>query len=88
MFIAYGIIQTSLRFDDSPLALIATFGQIFNVLLAFTNGYITSSCFGNAPTLVENELKGKAGSSISLFLILGIFGGSIYANQITQKLIS
>ena len=85
---AYGIIQTSLRFNDSSITLIATFGLILNALLAFTNGYITSSCFGNAPTLVEDELKGKAGSSISLFLICGIFMGSIYSNQITQRLIS
>lgn len=53
---------------------------IINVtVLALTNGMGASLCLGIAPTLVPNEVKGKAGSSISFFNILGIFLGSCLA---------
>ena len=53
---------------------------IINVaLLALTNGIGTTICFGIAPTLVNNELKGQAGASVSFFTILGIFLGSVLA---------
>lgn len=49
------------------------------VVLATTNGMGASLCLGIAPTLVPSEVKGKAGSSISFFNILGIFLGSCLA---------
>ena len=49
------------------------------VALALTNGMGTSLCFGLAPSLVKDELKGQAGSSMSFFLISGIFIGSCLA---------
>jgi hypothetical protein len=53
---------------------------IINVsILAATNGIATTLCFGLAPNEVENEYKGQAGSSVSLFLIVGIVGGSSLA---------
>jgi hypothetical protein len=53
---------------------------IINVsILAATNGIATTLCFGLAPNEVENEYKGQAGSSVSLFLIMGIVGGSSLA---------
>ena len=53
---------------------------VINVaILAITNGVGTSLCFGLAPASVKDELKGQAGSSISFFLILGIFLGSCLA---------
>ena len=53
---------------------------IINVaILAATNGIATTLCFGLAPNEVENEYKGQAGSSVSLFLIIGIVGGSSLA---------
>ena len=50
---------------------------ILNVaLLAITNGIGTTLCFGIAPETVEDEYKGLAGTSLSFFLIVGIFLGS------------
>ena len=50
---------------------------ILNVLiLAITNGIGTTLCFGIAPEIVEDEYKGLAGTSLSFFLIVGIFLGS------------
>ena len=50
---------------------------IINVaLLALTNGIGTTLCFGIAPEIVEDEYKGLAGTSLSFFLIVGIFLGS------------
>lgn len=53
---------------------------ILNVgLLAATNGISTTLCFGIAPNQVENEYKGQAGTSLSFFLIVGIFLGACIA---------
>ena len=53
---------------------------IINVsALALTNGVGTSLCFGIAPSLVPDELKGRAGSSVGFFNILGIFIGTCLA---------
>ena len=53
---------------------------ILNVgLLAATNGMSTTLCFGIAPNQVENEYKGQAGTSLSFFLIVGIFLGACIA---------
>jgi equilibrative nucleoside transporter 1/2/3 len=50
---------------------------ILNVaILAITNGIGTTLCFGIAPNVVEDEYKGLAGTSLSFFLIVGIFLGS------------
>ena len=50
---------------------------IVNVgLLALTNGIGTTLTFGIAPNVVEDEYKGLAGTSLSFFLIVGIFLGS------------
>ena len=52
---------------------------ILNIsILAFTNGMATSLCFGLAPTLVPEKIKGRAGGSISFFNILGIFIGTCF----------
>ena len=53
---------------------------LINVLaLAITNGIATSVCFGLAPTKVPGYMKGRSGSSISFFNILGIFLGTCLA---------
>lgn len=53
---------------------------IINVtLLALTNGIGTSLSFGLAPTLVPDEIKGRAGSSVGFFNIFGIFIGTCVA---------
>ena len=50
---------------------------ILNVaLLSLTNGIGTTLCFSIAPNVVEDEWKGLAGTSLSFFLIVGIFLGS------------
>lgn len=59
------------------------FTSIFLILndtiLALTNGIGTTLCFGIAPTLVNDDLKGQAGASVSFFTIVGIFSGSVFA---------
>ena len=53
---------------------------LFCVLyLGVSNGIGTSLCFGLAPNFVKPHMKGKAGSSVSFFLIVGIFSGSLLA---------
>ena len=49
------------------------------VLLSVTNGIATTICLGLAPTMVPGSMKGRAGSSISFFNILGIFLGTVVA---------
>ena len=49
------------------------------IVLASTNGIGVTMCFGLAPSQVEDEYKGQAGTSISFFLIMGIFLGSCIA---------
>ena len=56
------------------------------IFLSGTNGFDSSLCFGLAPTLVKKELKGKAGSAVSLFQVIGGVCGSSFA-FITQKII-
>ena len=56
------------------------------IFLSGTNGFDSSLCFGLAPTLVKKELKGKAGSAVSLFQVIGGVCGSSFAFM-TQKII-
>ena len=56
------------------------------VFLSGTNGFDSSLCFGLAPTLVKGEYKGKAGSAVSLFQVIGGVCGSSFA-FVTQKII-
>ena len=63
---------------------------VFNVVfLAITNGLCTSLAFAIAPTMVEDNMKGKAGSSVGFFNIVGIFTGTCTAfgmNALLQKI--
>ena len=52
---------------------------IYVSILAITNGMGTTICLGLAPTMVPNSMKGRAGSSVSFFNILGIFLGTLVA---------
>lgn len=66
------------RLDLDPLW--SSILLIINVtLLALTNGIGTSLSFGLAPSLVPDEVKGRAGSSVGFFNILGIFIGTCVA---------
>jgi hypothetical protein len=67
--------------------ILSIFTIVNMTLSAFSSGYITSTCFSLAPDQVPNELKGKSGSSISFFLIIGIFSGSLYATFVMQYLV-
>lgn len=62
--------------------MISTISVISQVLFAFGNGYVSSTAFSLGPEQVSDELKGKAGSSISFFLICGIFSGTTLASLI------
>ena len=44
--------------------------------LGLTHGMGNSLCFGLAPTMVEDDLKLQAGSSMSFFTVFGLFLGS------------
>ena len=62
---------------DSTLTTILLF--INMAIFASTNGIGTTLCFALAPNEVEDKYKGQAGISISFFLIIGIFLGSLVA---------
>ena len=62
---------------DSTLTTILLF--INMAIFASTNGIGTTLCFALAPNEVEDKYKGQAGISISFFLIIGIFLGSLIA---------
>ena len=66
---------------------LSSFTIVNMILFAFTNGYLTSTSFSLAPDQVPSELKGKSGSSLSFFLIMGIFSGSMYATLIMQNIV-
>ena len=51
---------------------------IYVLALGLTHGMGNSLCFGIAPTLVEDDLKMQAGSSMSFFTVLGLFLGSSF----------
>ena len=48
------------------------------ILIGTSNGFGSSLLFGIAPTLVPEHIKGKAGSSISFYLMIGIFLGTCF----------
>ena len=52
---------------------------VYVTILAITNGMGTTICLGLAPSMVPDAMKGRAGSSVSFFNILGIFLGTIVA---------
>ena len=52
---------------------------VYVSILAITNGMGTTICLGLAPTMVPDSMKGRAGSSVSFFNILGIFLGTVIA---------
>ena len=49
---------------------------IYVIALGLTHGMGNSLCFGIAPTMVEDDLKMQAGSSMSFFTVFGLFLGS------------
>jgi len=49
---------------------------VYVLALGLTHGMGNSLCFGLAPTLVEDDLKLQAGSSMSFFTVFGLFLGS------------
>ena len=61
---------------DVDLTITSILLMVNVALLALTNGIGTTLTFGIAPDIVEDEYKGPAGTSVSFFLIVGIFLGS------------
>ena len=49
------------------------------IILATTNGMGATLFMGLVPTMVKKSMKGRAGSSVSFFNILGIFLGALVA---------
>jgi hypothetical protein len=62
--------------NNYDINLTSTILVISVILIAITNGFGSSLLFGIAPTLVPDFIKGKAGSSISFYLMIGIFLGT------------
>ena len=69
-------IKAKLEFDISILTCLSV------SLMALTNGIANNLCFALAPEQVEGNLKAKAGSSVSFFLSVGLFAGSLIGNVI------
>jgi len=67
-------LKAKLAFDMSILTCLSV------SLMALTNGVANNLCFALAPEQVEGDLKAKAGSSISFFLAVGLFAGSLIGN--------
>ena len=65
-----------LECNSYDINLTSTILVISVILIAITNGFGSSLLFGIAPTLVPDFIKGKAGSSISFYLMIGIFLGT------------
>jgi hypothetical protein len=59
----------------------------FLSLYAFTNGYTLSLAFFYARKDIPDQLKGLAGSTLSFFLNLGRYAGSIYAILVIKSII-
>ena len=60
----------------TDLTVTSTLLIIYVVALGLTHGMGNSLCFGLAPTMVEDDLKLQAGSSMSFFTVFGLFLGS------------
>lgn len=56
------------------------------IVFAFTNGYVSSISYSLAPEQVHEDLKGSSGSSVSFFLIVGIFTGTLFATFAMKNL--
>jgi len=69
-------LKAKLEFDISILTCLSV------SLMALTNGIANNLCFALAPEQVEGNLKAKAGSSVSFFLSVGLFAGSLIGNVI------
>lgn len=66
----------------------STCNLIITILLGFSHGYLTSICYYYAPTLVDDDYKDRAGSSIVFFLIAGLFVGTLISLSCISKIIS
>jgi hypothetical protein len=54
--------------------------MIINIMVfSYTNGYACSISFFYATQQAEPRYIGKAGSTISLFINIGIYAGSLFA---------
>ena len=51
-------------------------------LLAVTNGIACNLLFALGPSQVPDEFKGRAGSSMSFFLVVGLFVGSVLSMKV------
>ena len=69
-------LKTKFNYDMSILTSISV------SLMSLTNGVANNLCFALAPEQVEGDLKAKAGSSVSFFLAVGLFAGSLIGNAI------
>ena len=78
LFLIPGIpcLKIKLGFDMSIITCLSV------SLMALTNGIANNLCFALAPEQVEGDLKAKAGSSVSFFLAVGLFAGSLIGNVI------
>jgi hypothetical protein len=57
------------------------------MLFAYSNGYMLSICFYYARNDIPENLKGLAGSTLSFFLNLGRFAGTLFAILVLKPII-
>lgn len=81
------ILNYYLQQKDVNLIFTSIFLIINDSLLGLSNGIGTTLCFGIAPTLVNDDLKGQAGASVSFFTIVGIFLGAL-CQFLTKKILN
>ena len=87
-FVIIGVVLCNYSYNNMSENVAAYLGILMNVLISISNGYFTTLCYVYAPQLVDNNLKGKAGRVINLFLTLGVFTGSCFSTLITQRLLN
>jgi hypothetical protein len=58
------------------------------VIFGLTNGFVSTLAFVLGITAVKDELKGSAGSTLSLTVICGILAGTIFASIVMKNIIS
>ena len=63
-------------YQTSSSDIISYLAIINVILLSMTSGFVNCYSFALAPGQVEDEWKGKAGSSVSLSLVIGICSGT------------
>ncbi len=86
-FILFGLLYSFITYDYLSKNIVSILSITVNICFALSNGYLTSVLFSYGPSLVKDKYKGQAGSAVCLFLISGMFTGSLFSMFVTLNLI-